>query len=307
MLLKYQPKPLMDFHPVSLNLRETIEEYRHAWGLCNSEHTFTNIFIWGHNGIIKAAHLNKVLYILLDYGTRPPFMFAPITQSKNMDYGEAVAAAADYFSKIGAEPVFHAVTGPLKEAFEKSCPEYELTEDRDNFDYVYRTQDLLTLSGKKYHSKRNHINQFTSLYEYEYQKLSPSMLDECLEVYLKWLSGKDVFEPGILGELDAIKTIITNMNALGVHGGCIRINGKLTAFALGERITPDTELIHIEKADAKINGLYAMINREYVEHECVGTKFINREEDMGLEGLRRAKLSYHPAVMIEKYTAKLRK
>jgi hypothetical protein len=308
MVLDFQPRTLrLNFQPVSLKTRDAIETYRKNLGLTNSEHTFSNILIWGNNGIIKTAEANGAIYILLDYIKRPPFMFAPLTASKDIDYGEVISAATEYFYEIGAEPVFHAVTGPLKEAFQKYCPEYELTEDRDNFDYIYNTEDLLNLSGKKYHSKRNHIHQFRSLYDYEYQKLTPSMLDECMEVYLNWLDKKDVFEPGVLGELDAIKTIITNMDALNVRGGCIRINGKMSAFTIGERISPEMELIHIEKANSEAIGLYTMINREFIEHECAGTKYINREEDMGLEGLRKAKLSYHPSFMIEKYIARLRK
>ena len=224
----------------------------------------------------------------------------------NADYARLIRIAEEYFERLGLRPRFVAIAPQLAELFRKYCPQYELREDRDNFDYVYLAQDLLTLRGKKYHSKRNHINQFRIVNEFEYVPITPDMFEECMRVYSNWLEKKDMFERGVLGELNAVRAILKNMEALSVKGGGIRIGGNLAAFTLGEQITPNTALIHIEKADADINGLYTMINQQFVEHEWSDMEFINREEDMGLEGLRKAKLSYYPAKMIEKYEARKR-
>jgi hypothetical protein len=204
----------------------------------------------------------------------------------------------------GYSPTYRAISGPLVKKFAACCPDHTLTEDRDNFDYVYLSKDLILLSGKKFHSKRNHINRFKSEYSFEYVRIIPDMLNDCLEVYSDWLHEKDKLLPGMLGELDAIKAAITNMDVLGVKGGGIRIDGKLRAFSLGQLINEDMAVIHIEKANESFEGIYSVINQQFAEHEWSGVKYINREEDMGIEGLRKAKLSYRPVELIQKYVAK---
>lgn len=293
----------LQFRALQLTDRPLIEAYRAAWELESSEFTFTNLFMWGIEGNITAAFEQDVVYVLLTYSGEPPFMFAPLPRDAGVDYRAAVARAEDYFAALGSPPRFAAIAGPLRKLFQDHCPEYILREDRDNFDYVYRGEDLLTLRGRKYHAKRNHINQFRAQYASEYVRIDESMREECLQLYLTWLEHKDVFVPGVLGELEAIRALLTNMSALNVVAGGLKVDGRLAAYAVGERMRPDMALVHIEKADPAIPGLYAMINQQFVEHEWQDVPFINREEDMGLEGLRRSKLSYNPVRMIEKYEA----
>lgn len=164
----------------------------------------------------------------------------------------------------------------------------------------------MTLKGRHFHAKRNYLNYFTSQYDFEYVTVKSDMMEECLRVYRDWLDEKTVIEPYALDEMEAIKTIVENMDALGVRGGGIRIGGRLAAFSLGERMRRDTALIHIEKADGDIRGLFTAINQQFVEHEWQDSLYINREEDMGLEGLRKAKLSYHPVRMVEKYEVRIK-
>ena len=180
-----------------------------------------------------------------------------------------------------------------------------LTPDRDNFDYIYNMEDLRTLSGKKYHGKRNHINQFLSANEYEYVEITPSMLLECMAIYEAWLAKKDPAEQGVLGEKNAILIGLQYMEQLGPKGGGIRMGGQLRAFSLGERLDDEMAVIHIEKAEGEIPGLYPLINQAFVDNAWKDVTYINREEDMGLEGLRKAKLSYHPAFLLEKFKAEL--
>ena len=293
----------LDFQPINLSMKPMVEKYREHWDMDSSEYTFTNLLMWGTDGHILLEEYGDTLFCLLRYDQEAPFMFAPLPLNENTDYERSVHIAGEYMKNLGTEPRFSAVTGHLAELFRARCADYELKEDRANFDYVYRTEELLTLSGKKFHAKKNHLNQFRDKYAFEYVELRPEMLEECLEVYANWLNGKEVVEPSALGELAAIKTIITNMDALGVRGGGIRMEGKLTAFTLGELMRPDTALIHIEKAVGSIRGLFTIINQQFIEHEWKDTLYINREEDMGLEGMRRAKMSYHPIRMVEKFEA----
>ena len=295
-----------DFKPVTIDFMAMAQAYKFPWKLQNSEYTFTNLLMWSTDECIKLAEYEDALFVLLQYGKEPPFMFAPLTRQPRDGYARAVQNAAAYFKELGVEPLFHAICGPLREAFEEQCPDYALIEDRDNHDYIYNTQDLLYLKGKKFHAKRNHINQFMANYDYEYVEIRPDMLDECMNVYQNWLRNKDTQQPGVLGEREAIGQAIRYMDLLGVKGGGIRIDGQLVAFTLGQRIDDEMAVIHIEKADDSIVGLYAMINQQFVTHEWMDTLYINREEDMGIEGLRKAKLSYHPVKLLEKYYARKR-
>lgn len=293
----------LHFRALQLEDRPLVEAYRAAWELESSEFTFTNLFIWGIQGNITVAFEQDVMYVLLTYVNQQPFMFAPLPRDAGVDYPAAIARAEEHFAALGAAPRFLAISGALHKLFQDHCPGYTLQQDRNNFDYIYRGEDLLTLRGRKYHSKRNHINQFRVHYTWEYVSIDQSMQEECLQLYLTWLEHKDVFMRGVLGEFEAIRALLANMGALHVAAGGLKVDGKLAAFAVGERMRPDMALIHIEKADPAIPGLYAMINQQFVEHQWQGVPFINREEDMGLPGLRRSKQSYNPVRMIEKYRA----
>ncbi len=295
----------LEFREVTLADKTWIDAYLKPYQLENSESSFTYYIIWGLGGRIKVAECQDVLYTRLQFGSYPPFMFAPVPKDPECDYMRAVSVAIEHFIwKEGMLPVFRCITEPFKQMFEEQCPGLPLEAERDIFDYIYSADDLITLRGKKFHSKRNHINQFSSVYQYEYRPLTTDMYDACMEICENWLKGKDPEQPGIMGELQAIRFMIPNMEPLGVQGGGIFINDKLCAFSLGERLREDIALIHVEKADAAFNGLYAVINQQFAQHAWHDVKWINREEDMGLEGMRKAKLSYNPVKLVEKYRAR---
>ena len=247
------------------------------------------------------AEDEQALYILLHWGNER-FMFAPLTVEPESEYYQtALDKAAEYMRSNCIPPVFKGISGPIKAAFER-CTGYELIDDRNNSDYVYTMESLRDLAGKKLHAKRNHIHQFMAQYgeRYEYVKITGDMMGECVDVYNEWLSEKSPDETDNM-ELCAIKTLLMHMDVLGIRGGGIRIDGKLAAFTLGQKMDDNMAVVHIEKADNEIMGLYTVINNQFVQHELTDVKFINREEDMGMEGLRKAKLSYYPAYMIDKF------
>lgn len=291
----------MDFKPIDISMKQMVEHYTAKWKLECSEYTFSNLLMWGCGGNIMLAEDEQALYILLHWGNER-FMFAPLTVEPESEYYQtALDKAAEYMRTHGIDPVFKGISGPIKAAFER-CTGYELTDDRNNSDYVYTMESLRDLAGKKLHAKRNHIHQFMTQYgeRYEYVKITGDMMGECVDVYNDWLSEKSPDETDNM-ELSAIKTLLMHMGTLGIRGGGIRIDGKLAAFTLGQRMDDNMAVVHIEKADNEIMGLYTVINNQFVQHELTDVKFINREEDMGMEGLRKAKLSYYPAYMIDKF------
>ncbi len=179
---------------------------------------------------------------------------------------------------------------------EKEFPgTFEFKENRDSADYIYLTEDLAELKGKKFHSKRNHIKFFEKHYNWVYEKMTEENLNDCIRMTEKWIEeNEDKIEDGIDTELDVIKRAFDYFTVLGFVGGIIRVDGEVVAWTLGEHLSEDTFCTHFEKAFASYRGAYPIINREFAKNELSSYTFVNREEDMGLEGLRKAKLSYKP-------------
>ena len=180
---------------------------------------------------------------------------------------------------------------------------FQIEYNEDVADYVYESEKLATLSGKKLHSKRNHINKFKAVYEgrWSYEPITKDNLEECFQMALKWRN-----ENGCEDDEEKNAEICVTLNSLRLFeelelvGGVLKVDGEIAAFTIGEPICEDTFVVHIEKAFADIDGAYTMINQQFVQHACMDYKYVNREEDTGAEGLRKAKRSYRPVFMVEK-------
>ena len=186
--------------------------------------------------------------------------------------------------------------------------QFVFTEDRDYADYIYLKSDLSTLKGKKFQSKRNHINRFRNTYpDYEYTPITPDRIQECLDLEAEWCKVNNCDQQeGTGNERRALIYALHNFEALGLTGGILHVNSKIVAFTFGMPINHETFGVHVEKADTSIEGAYAMINYKFANRIPEQYIYINREEDLGIEGLRKAKLSYQPATILEKYMACLK-
>ena len=201
---------------------------------------------------------------------------------------------------------FHGLSRKEYEELEQYFPgQFEISWPRDVEDYVYETEKLIQLSGKKYHGKKNHINQFKAAYpDWSYEPLTDDNVEECFQMALRWREFN-----GCEGDPEKNKEMCVALNSLRLQkelelqGGVLRAGGEVVAFTMGEPVSEDTFVVHIEKAYADIRGAYPMINQQFLEHEVSRYTYVNREDDTGNEGLRKAKLSYHPAFMVEKGTA----
>lgn len=192
---------------------------------------------------------------------------------------------------------------------EKLMPEtFEFTANRDYADYLYLRSDLATLAGKKLQPKRNHVNRFKKTYlDYQYLPITHNNIQECLDLEAKWcLANHCDQHEGTGNERRALVYALHHFDELGLSGGMLQVNGKTIAFSFGMPINQDTFGVHVEKADTAIEGAYAMINYEFANHLPESFTYVNREEDLGIEGLRKAKLSYHPALLLEKFSACLK-
>lgn len=177
--------------------------------------------------------------------------------------------------------------------------------NRDDAEYVYDREALANLSGKRYHGKRNHIKRFMDN-DWSYEAINEQNIEECVLMQREWCrqngcaSDDDKIDEGCAAML-----ALRNFFLLGFKGGLLRQNGKVVAYTIGEPVGNATFAVHFEKALADIQGAYPAINQLFVQSEMKGFRYVNREEDTGSEGLRKAKLSYHPAFLLEKYTAEL--
>ena len=184
----------------------------------------------------------------------------------------------------------------------KLFPEVDVKENTSFNDYVYLAENLVNLSGKKLHSKRNHLNKFKATYDYVYREMVPEDFEPCLELagrLMRKTRSEESF--GYMEELKSIETAFDNFELFKLSGGVIEIDGNIAAFTVGEKLTQNCALIHIEKADTSYDGIYAAINNEFVKNRWADFEFVNREEDMGIPGLRKAKLSYRPHHMVRKF------
>lgn len=298
-------KLLTGFKNFELKDKKLIESYTKPWNIGCSDLSFANLFIWGADGKMQYVIDDDVLYIKLNFKSFPEFFWPPIPKKGSKhDYRELVCRAFEYLENKNIVPVIRNIWEPFKEIIEKSCPELDIEPAEIAWDYVYSREKLATLKGKKLHGKRNHINKFMQENpDWEYKKLVPSMYEDCIAVYDGWKESKDLSEDEFANERRSVVLALTNMEELGLTGGAILLDGKIKAFTVGERLNDDMQLIHIEKADSEINGLFPMINQQYVLHECADVQYINREEDIGVEGMRKAKRSYYPDFMVKKYFA----
>jgi len=165
-------------------------------------------------------------------------------------------------------------------------------------------QELIELKGRKFEAKRHHIRTFLrNTPEYVYEDMNLTNALECIPVAQEWLTRQHSDDVIMQAENFAVEQALTYFAKLELSGALIRVDGKIEAFAVGEALSEDTAVIHIEKANPEIVGLYQMINREFLRNAWANMTYVNREEDMGIPGLRAAKQSYRPIRMVEKYRA----
>ncbi|WP_242967793.1 DUF2156 domain-containing protein [Tepidibacter mesophilus] len=265
------------------------------------EYNFTTLFMWQH--LYKTMYHKGENFIVI-IGEYEDHKFTVIPLAKKENLKNAFEFIVDYFQENNQNIHLRAATGEFIKFLKENYDErFNYIEERDYFDYVYLGESLRTLKGRKYQKKRNHVNYFLKEYDgrFEYKRLNEDDFYECLNLLEKWTENKEDDE-SILSEKIAIEKVFKNYDKLDVKVGGIYIDSKLEAFTFGEYLNDNMALIHVEKANAEIRGLYPIINKLFLENEFKDVEFVNREEDLGVAGLRKAKLSYYPHKFVEKYT-----
>ena len=289
-----------EFKPIELSDRPSITGFLDRYRPRTSELTFTNLFIWRRYFLWEWSILDGRLIIIAAATTGGGFALPPIGDAPRVDVTRSLI---DYLgSNRGME------TPGIQRADRRLADElanaggFTVEETREHFDYVYATKDLIELAGRKYHAKRNYINRFRMEYEFAYEPLADTHVAACLALADEWCRARRCWDDlGLSGEHDAVKEALAHRADLGLSGGVITIDGKVRAFTLAEALNGDTAVIHVEKADPDVRGLYAMINQQFCQQSLSGFAYVNREQDLGDEGLRKAKESYFPERLEEKY------
>jgi len=268
-----------------------------------SNFSFANQVIWAETFHPKFTIIDDMLISLFRIKKESYFHF-PIGKG---DVKSALDEMMKYAKKMNTPCCIAALTEDMKLFLETNFPnQFTFTTSRNFYDYLHKTKDLIELKGKQYQSKRNHINKFKKMYSYVYAPITYRDIDDCLETHEQWIDEQDcggkrcTFEQ----ETCAVKIALNLFDKIGMQGGLMRVDGKVIAFTLGQAISDTVYDICIEKALSEYEGAYAIINQQFLEHQVADYLFVNREEDLGIEGLRKAKLSYHPYQLIPKYSAR---
>jgi hypothetical protein len=287
-----------DFKPIALEDRDIFNQYFKQDPPQTSELTFTNLFVWRHRYHSSWALAHDCLLTILQPEDGQPFGLPPTGPGDR-------AMALDSLFQVLEEMTTNMQICRVSEAFVENHVDrsvYRARLDEDNSDYVYRAEDLINLSGNKFHRKKNHLNRFRKNYDFEYLPMDKELVKDFLELQEDWCQMRECVEnPALLSEDYAIREALKLFGDLDYKGGAVVIGSKVEAFSIGEPLNNETAVIHFEKANPDIPGLYAAINNLFCRHAWSEMEYINREQDLGIPGLRKAKRSYNPHHMSHKY------
>jgi hypothetical protein len=288
-----------DFRPIELADREFVEDLLRREQPESSELNFANTYLWRRKYGFEIAGVRDGVAIRALDRSGGRFFLQPIGVS------DAPDAAKEMLSADGADRLCRVQESKARELEEHG---FHIESDRDNSDYVYLASDLISLPGRKYHRKRNHIAQFQARYGYEYRRVGPDLVQQCMELQETWCDIRDCFIPEnrpLAEEHSIVMEALSLLEQLELTAGAVIIDAKVAAFAVGGELNRETMLIHFEKANPAYPGLYQVMNREFAADAAAGYRYINREQDLGDEGLRKSKQSYYPHHMVNKYVVTL--
>lgn len=288
---------MLEFKMPKLEDKEQLDPFYAYVDERSCELTFANMVLWAPHYGVEYTIINDMLVLR----TKEKYTYSyPLG---NGDMKATLETLIEEERQNGRNLKLHGITPSRFERLEEMFPgQFTIEYDRDVADYIYLSEKLATLAGKKLHGKRNHINRFKENNpDWTYEPITKDNIKDCVEMAQKWRIENNCDEdPDKYAELCVTLNYLNHFEELGVVGGALRANGEIIAFTIGEAVTKDTLVVHIEKAFADIQGAYPMINQQFVQHCGTDFMYINREEDTGSEGLRKAKLSYRPEFLVEK-------
>ena len=290
----------LDFHYLTVADREAVQSVTLLSGRRNCNFTFANLIGWQFWFLTEVCVLqDAVIFRFRLDGERAYMLCVDGTPSCRL----LEALCEDSGNNLILLGLEDDAALQLQQLSRSNGIEIEVEPVRNQYDYIYRRSDLALLQGGKLKSKRNHVNRFLADHpDFEYRPLSPILFEECRKLSVIWHDEKQHENPSygdtIKAEHQVMETIFTHWEELGMIGGSIFADGRMVAFTYGSAVTHDTFDVCVEKADRQVEGAFSIINQQFCAHLPSQYIFVNREEDMGLAGLRKAKLSYHPEILL---------
>ncbi len=291
---------MLTFRPIDVTDRELITSFTIPSNYQNCDYSFSNMCSWQFLYRSEYTIVNDSLVIrFYIQNDRPAYMF-PLGKgslSETLDIMEADSLA------LGHPLLMLGISPEAQKDLEAVLPgQFHYVSERDYFDYIYLRDDLVNLKGKKFQSKRNHINRFKNKYDFRLIPISKEIIPQCLELERKWVHANQTSEDmeELSNEYRSMRFALENYGELGLIGAALIVDCEIIAFTFGSPINKNTFGVHVEKADINYEGVFSVINNEFVSKIPEKYIYINREEDLGIPGLRKAKLSYNPHILLEK-------
>ncbi len=289
--IKMSQKPI--FKTISLEDKPVFDRFFSRYEPETSELTFSNLYIWRQSKNTRFAEWEEKLLIIAEQDKKSYFM-PPV----GIPYDDRAKSLLSISKLTGDKIPFRRVGEKLVENLPQDT--FQSTEDRDHFDYVYLAEDLAFLKGRKFDGKRGFLSKFMNNQPHQISHYNETFKSRCLDLAERWAMDKNV--AGVDEELDAIHEYLDNFSILGCCGMVLHDGDRIIGFTFGERLNSNTFVVHFEKCDTAYTGAYQAINNMFVQNKILGKfKFVNREQDLGIEGIRKAKLSYHPVKLVKKY------
>ncbi|MDR1920292.1 MAG: phosphatidylglycerol lysyltransferase domain-containing protein [Candidatus Adiutrix sp.] len=291
----------MTFKTLTLEDRALFRAGEKARPPATSDAVFTNIFIWRSYYRPIWAEAHGCLCLIFQPREAEPFGLPPVGAGDRL-------AAMDFLmrelSSRTAAPSLRQIPADLAEMAVQAGRPWQSVHDRDNDDYVYASRQLITLGGRRMHQKKNHYNFFVSHNQFECLPITRDLTPDLLAVEESWVAakeGQNMPSSRLRYEIESVHELLRHMDDLEQSGLAIRISGKIEGFTMGELISPDTALVHVEKANHDIRGLFVALTSHFCREFFSETTYVNREQDLGLPGLRHSKESLKPDHMRRKY------
>ncbi len=290
---------MLEFRQIEISDREWINELLKKSDFMGCEYSFANNMAWRRLSDSTISRYKDFYIVKAENEEYTCFSF-PAGEGNYSELFSELKKCAEYEGK----PLV--ITGVTKKGLNVfrslyTEDEFEVSLTDGSSDYIYLTEELINLKGRKFHQKRNHLAKIDN-YNWTFHPMSEKFFDDCISLSVLGYNEKKGYDDhSSVAEQFAIHTYFTHFDELGLKGGVITVDGIVKAFTIGEPINSDTFCVHIEKADTQINGIYQAINNEFLKYAAADFKYVNREEDLGIEGLRRAKKSYNPVFLLDKY------
>jgi hypothetical protein len=294
---------MLSFKPITLDDKDIITAYTLHGGPPNCDYAFANMCSWRFLYESEYAVADGNLFVrfyIEEKGRRHLAYMFPVGDGDLKKAIERLEADAE---KMGHLLLILGVTPDSKNKINALFPDrFTGLVERNYFDYIYLREDLATLKGKKFQPKRNHINKFKKQYRYTYLPVTPEIIYQCMEVERIWCKANlnDDDREALSHENRSMTFAMHHFRELGLSGGAILVDGNIIAFTYGSPINSEVFGIHVEKADIGYEGIFSVINQEFASRIPQQYTYVNREEDLGIPGLRKSKLSYNPVILLEK-------